>query len=84
MILTGMSLGEIGRLDLLTFNALLTSAMRVTYNQRTEAAWTAMIAAQGTQKSMAKWVKGWQKATGQDRQRKAGITEFLRDFGGGI
>lgn len=79
-----MSLEAIGRLDILTFNALLSSVMRVTYDQRTEAAWTSMIAAQGTQQAMTKWVKEWAKATGRVKQGKDDLKAFLRDFGGGI
>lgn len=82
MILTGMSLTAVADLDILTFNALLSSVIRVTYNQRTEQAWTAMIAAQGTQKSMKAWVKGWDQARGQ--KTKGDITDFLKKFGGGF
>lgn len=78
-----MSLSEIGDLDLLTFNALLTSVIRVTYIQRTEAAWTAMIAAQGQQKVMEKWVKQWAKQAGQET-KSSGLADFLKAFGGGI
>ena len=78
-----MSLEEIGDLDLLTFNALLTSVIRVTYIQRTEAAWTAMIAAQGQQKDMDKWVKQWREASGE-KKKSGGMSDFLKAFGGGF
>ena len=82
LILTGMDLGTIGDLDILTFNALLTSVLRVTYSQRTEAAWTAMIAAQGTQKSMKDWVKPWSKVGG--KEQKGNLAGFLALVGKGI
>lgn len=84
LILTGMSLGEIGHLDILTFNALLDSVIRVNYTQKTEDAWTNMIASQGTQKSMKDWVKGWQKLVSKGKQKKNDITKFLSDFGKGF
>lgn len=82
LILTGMDLATIGNLDILTFNALLTSVLRITYNQRTEAAWTAMIAAQGTQKSMKDWVKPWAKIGG-GKESKGNLAGFLALVGKG-
>jgi hypothetical protein len=79
-----MSLESIAQLDLLTFDALLSSVMRVTYTQRTEQAWTAMVAAQGTQKSMEGWLKRWAKITKMDKETKKGLAEFLGEFGGGF
>jgi len=84
LILTGMSLAEIGDLDLLTFNALLTSVIRVTYTHRTEAAWTALIAAQGTKESMEKWVGGWERAITGEKPKKKGMMDFLKAFGKGF
>lgn len=83
MILTGMTLEAIGHLDMLTFNALLSSVLRVSYQQRTEAAYTSMLAAQGTAKAMKDWVKGWAKVTGE-KPSKAGMAEFLKAFGAGM
>lgn len=80
-----MDLRTIGELDILTFNALLSSVIRVTYNQRTEAAWTAMIAAQGTQKSMKDWVKGWARLMGKGDDKKNGdLGAFLKQVGKGF
>lgn len=76
-----MSLEAIGDLDILTFNALLSSVIRTTYNQRTEAAWTAMIAAQGTQRSMQKWVKAWEKAVTGGGETKGDLGAFLKQVG---
>lgn len=84
LVLTGMSLEEIGYLDVLTFNALLASVIRVTYTHKTEAAWTAMAAAQGTQKGMQERVSRWSKIINRGREKKNDITAFLRDFGKGI
>ena len=83
LILTGMSLESIGDLDMLTFNALLTSVLRVTYSQRTEAAWTAQIAAQGTQKAMRGWVKPWGRV-GRPAEKKNDISAFLAVVGKGF
>jgi hypothetical protein len=84
LLLTGMSLGQIADLDLLTFNALLLSAMRVSSNLKTEAAWTAMIAAQGTEEVMTNWVKGWQKKANPDQVAKNDISRLIKDVGKGF
>lgn len=83
MLLTGMPLGSIADLDILTFNALLSSVIRVSMNQKIESAWTAMVAAQGTQKSMKEWTKGlWKAANPEQAETKNDIKAFLKDLGG--
>jgi len=82
-----MPLAAIGDLDLLTFNALLQSVMRVNNTLRTERAWTAMIAAQGTQKGMNSWLRGFDKAAekvGAIKTKKSGLLDLVRDFGSGF
>lgn len=87
---TGWTLDDILDFDLETFNELLESVLRNEYHQKTEAAWTAMIAAQSTSKEMKKWVGQWSKilrggseASAQDKQ-VGDLDEFLKLFGGGF
>lgn len=84
LLLTGISLREIADLDMLTFNALLLSVMRVSSLYKTEQAWTAMIAAQGTEETMTKWVKPWQKVVNPDAVAKTDIKTLMKDIGKGF
>lgn len=44
-----------------------------------------MIAAQGTQQSMTKWLSGFDKLTGDRKQKSKGdIGDFLKRFGKGF
>ncbi len=83
MLHTGMPLGSIADLDILTFNALLSSVIRVSTNQKIEHGWTAMIAAQGSEKSMKDWTKALTKAANPEKAKKTNdIKAFLSDLKG--
>jgi len=87
---THWSLEAILDFDIETFNEMLESVLRVEYHEKIERAWTMMVAAQGDQKSMQKWVGQWSKITrggaqgvAQDKQSN-NLDAFLSAFGGGF
>lgn len=61
---TGLSLHELLDLDLVSFDALAESVLKITYREKFEAAWTAMVSAQGDKKAMEEWVKPWKLLAG--------------------
>lgn len=63
----GGDVRRIADMDLLSFDAACGSMVRVLSSERTEQAWTGMIAAQGAQVDMKRWTRDrWVKpATGQ-------------------
>lgn len=85
---TGWSLETILDFDIETFNELLESVLRNEYHQKTEAAWTMMVAAQGSQKSMKQWVGQWSKilrgGASQKDQQAGNLDDFLKLFGSGF
>lgn len=82
MMRTGATLEGVLDLDVVTFNALVVGVVRVEYRDKAESAWTAMIAAQGKEKDMRKWLRQWEEAAGTKKSGTA--SDFLRDFGRGI
>lgn len=84
---TGWSLDSILDLDHETFDEMFNSVLRIEYLEKTEHAWTMMIAAQGRHDSMKKWVGGWSTLTEADtstKQPQNQLDEFLKLFGGGF
>lgn len=80
-----MSMDDVLDLDLLTFGALVEVLLRVDYREKTEAAWTMMIAMQGKEKDMKKWTNHWARLTTNKSKKNVGsAADFLRDYGGGI
>ena len=74
--------------DIETFNELLQSVLRVDYHEKTENAWTMMIAAQADSKAMKKWVGQWSKILrgggAEQEKQKGNLDDFLNLFGGGF
>lgn len=72
--------------DIETFNELLESVLRNEYSQKTEAAWTAMVAAQGSHKAMKSWVGQWKKImhreVAETDPQDNNLREFLDMFSG--
>lgn len=58
--------------DLASFGARLRSAQRVLAQEKLEAAWTAMYAAQGEHKQMVEWTKPWEDQLAGRREKKGG------------
>lgn len=88
---TGWSLDDVLDFDIETFNELLESVLRNEYHQKTESAWTAMVAAQGDHKGMKKWVSQWGKilrggvgSSDQDKQEDNNLGAFLDLMGSGF
>lgn len=88
---TGWSLDDILDFDIETFNELLESVLRNEYHQKTEKAWTDMIAAQSSTKTMSKWVGQWAKAlrggqesSDKDQQAAGNLDDFLKLVGSGF
>jgi len=81
LLSSGFELGFVLDLDMARFNAAVESVLRLKYRDKTEDAWTAMIAAQGEQKTMKKLVKAWTPVTGEHVDDQA---EFLKRVGGGF
>lgn len=88
---TGWSLDDVLDFDIETFNELLESVLRNEYHQKTESAWTAMVAAQGNQEGMKKWVAQWgkilrggQESTEQGQQTENNLDAFLDLMGSGF
>lgn len=87
---TGWSLEDILDFDIETFNELLEAVLRTEYHQKTEAAWTSMVAAQGDHKAMKKWVGQWSKilrggASASEQQEQGGnLDDFLKLVGSGF
>ena len=71
-------------LDVETFNELVESCIRIEYMEKQEAAWTAMIAAQGRDKDMKKWTRQWDKIIyGANTKPKdvGDLNAFIREVG---
>lgn len=82
MKLPGTTLEYVLDMDLLTFGALVEVLLRVDYREKTEAAWTMMIAAQGQEKNMKSWVGNWAKITSRQTEKKRGsAADFLKKYG---
>ena len=86
---TGWSLDWILDLDIEAFGRLQETVLRVEYHQKTEAAWTHMVAAQGGHDDMKKWVAQWSKvlrggASEKQEQEKGNLNDFLELFGSGF
>ncbi len=76
--------------DIETFDELLKSVLRINYHEKTEHAWTLMVASQADQKTMKKWVGQWAKilrggedSVGQEKQQ-GNLDEFLTLMGSGF
>jgi len=85
---TGWSLDHVLDFDIETFNELLESVLRNEYHEKTERAWTALVAANGDSKKMKEWVGQWAKilrGKASDQEQQAGnLDEFLQLFGSGF
>lgn len=79
MMRTGAPLAAVLDLDVLTFNALVETLLRMEYHEKIEMAWTLMVASQGREKDMRKWVARWEDIAGLKRAGTA--RDFLKDFG---
>ena len=71
-------------LDLLAFNSLVETQSRLDAISKIEAAYTAMIAAQATEKTMKDWIVRWREIAGDDAQASDDQERFKATFGGGI
>ncbi len=90
MILTGMPLETIVRMDILTFNALLPLANRVVYRDKIEQLNMGFVAVNagmsGKRDAVDAVSKGWMKDIGaspEERIKKGGArnaADFMRDF----
>lgn len=92
---TGWSLDYVRQLDVLTFNALMDRITKVTYRERTEAAWVSVATANagmsGKTNQVKKITDSWAVGIGDQVALEAGragkdANAFLRDFnlaGGG-
>lgn len=87
VINTGWSLEAVLDLDHETFDELFESVLRLEYLDKTERAWTMMVAAQGRHENMKQWVAGWTgltkpgtKGAGKENQ----LNDFLKLFGDGL
>lgn len=68
-------------LDYEMFDQCIQSMLRIQYHDKTEAAWTAMIAAQGKHDSMKDWVAGWEAAlSGKDATQEGVRRDQARFF----
>lgn len=80
-----MPLPAVLDLTTLEFNRLLESTMRLVYSERIEAAWTAMIAAQGKDKeAMEQWVEPWNQIVNPEHTPANDMEKFISDFGAGM
>lgn len=90
MILTAnfsnQSVEAILHLDLLAFESLHGSVIRLKAQQARETAWANMMAAQGTSKGMKELDKHWKKLAEQDLMPEGAsdVAAFLQKFGKGI
>lgn len=87
----GWTMEYILDLDLETFNELLESMLRTEYHQKTEQAWTMMVAAQGDHKAMTNWVGQWApilrggiSSTKQESASNGNLSEFMDMMGTGF
>jgi len=84
---TGWSLDAVLDLDHETFDELFESILRLEYLDKTERAWTMMIAAQGRHDNMKKWVAGWNgltKSGVEDVGEANQLNDFIKLFGDGF
>lgn len=87
---TGWSLDRVLALDVLTFNALMARIIKITYAERTEAAWVSVATTNagmsGKTKGIQKITDAWAGHSSDDLMEQAKKTgrdanAFLRDFG---
>lgn len=71
-------------MDVLSFNAAVQAVLRADTAQRISDAWATHVAAQGTSKSMKKWVKGLIKdaGLGQGSESKNDADALIKLFKG--
>lgn len=88
-MVTGWSIDQVAGLDVLTFNALMNSMVRIQYEGKTEEAWVAVATTNagmsGKTGGVKKITDAWTAASGQDAAEVAQKTgrdagAFLRDF----
>lgn len=69
----------------MTFNSLLDAATRLDAQRWTQSAWMFRAAQHAEQKAFEKMVKdSWGHATPEPEKPKRGISDLIRDFGGGF
>lgn len=71
-MLRGMTQAYLADLDLLTFNALFESVVRIEASQKIQDVYSMHVAAQGESKNVEEWVKkNWSKQAGEGSIRSA-------------
>ena len=78
-----MQLEQVLDLDLRTFNRLLNNVLKLSYRERIEDAWTRMLAAQGKEDAMKRWLQPWQDVVNGPQEQGTDIDSFISDFGSG-
>ena len=83
---THQSIDTVLGLDLLSFESLHLSCLRLRAQRTRDGAWVAMMAAQGTEKGMKALEANWKKVSEIDLLPEGAndAAEFLRKFGKGI
>lgn len=83
---TNSSLEGVLEFDMLSFNSLHASCIRLRAQRTRDSAWVSMMAAQGTVKGMKKMEKGWIKMSEIDLAPEGATdaAKFLRKFGKGL
>lgn len=75
-------------LPLTALDSLVGSIQRVTYREKSEAAWVAFAAAQATQEDFKKVVNAWQPLTqapgAKPNSGQSTIGDFVKRFGKGL
>jgi hypothetical protein len=84
LVQSGFPLDYVMDLDLPSFDSLVQSMNRLTASDKTEQAWTSMIAAQASGKEMKKWAKRWEAAASSTAQPDNDAAALRRRVGGGI
>lgn len=83
---TNQSIESVLRLDLMAFESMHASVIRLKAQQARETAWANMMAAQGTSKGMKELDKHWKRLAEQDLMPEGAsdVAAFLGKYGKGI
>lgn len=82
--MNGVDLAQIRRMDVLSFNSLVSSVNRVAAKQRVENMRLQQIATQGTSENLSEALKPLEDVAEIFGERKTDIERLVKDFGRGI
>lgn len=82
----GQDVTRVMDLDVLQFNALVDTMTRISYREKEQDAWTALVTSQGSENDLVRMINSWRKAIGGDElkgRKEKGPQDFVKDVNAG-